>query len=789
MKVYDTFETGKTGQQNVTVVAASVDHFELSMSTDIIAGNSYSVYVKAVDVYGNLANYSGTIEFETNNPDATLPAASDITNEGTFSPVIMRRSTYPVTAIYTLTAKEVGDGVPNGTLTGIKVNPAPATQFYVSNIPDPITAGSAANVIVEARDTYGNRDVNYISTITFTTDNPNYDFLISTYNFLPTDEGRKVFGSQVVLYKASPPDYKVGVYDIWISTHEGYQTDITVEPAGLDHFDISGVLDPETAGAVSNNVVVRAVDPYGNTYTLYNGTVSFSSSDIYASLPSDYQFSTTEQGVHTFSITMNTPGEHWVKVFDKNDTNKYGYQYDITVVTAPVSDVVTPSDSSYINSLSQITGTGFAYSPASLSKIEIYIKALDGAQAGNYWNKTDGLWQSTTYWNLVNGTTSWSFAVTWNWSDVIDSNGGGKLVIESKATDDLNGVEASTVPVQFVYDNKEPNSGITGPAYGGNYNKVNSITGTSSDPGNWSGISRIEIRILDKDTTSYWDAINSTWTHTPTWILVASWEPSQTFASPVNWNYDSSGVNWIDQHKYKVEARAKDGAGNWEITYPYTEFTYDITAPQSGVDSPINTGNYNKIEYITGTAYDAQGIDKVYVAISKVLPAPVAYWNWNSWDWSATGWDDPNAWKEVEYTNMDKTGWQIYTDTVTWANGYKYEARSKAIDKAGVEETPSSGPQFTFDTDDPDSYFDEPSYSYYNQAPLISGTASDNSPGKVSKVYIKIRRSDNFYWHENGWVLGEEFWNLANGTTNWSCLLYTSPSPRDRTRSRMPSSA
>ena len=29
----------------------------------------------------------------------------------------------------------------------------------------------------------------------------------------------------------------------------------------------------------------------------------------------------------------------------------------------------------------------------------------------------------------------------------------------------------------------------------------------------------------------------------------------------------------------------------------------------------------------------------------------------------------------------------------------------------------------------------------------------------------------------------------ADSSRNWSCLLYTSPSPRDRTRSRMPSSA
>ena len=30
---------------------------------------------------------------------------------------------------------------------------------------------------------------------------------------------------------------------------------------------------------------------------------------------------------------------------------------------------------------------------------------------------------------------------------------------------------------------------------------------------------------------------------------------------------------------------------------------------------------------------------------------------------------------------------------------------------------------------------------------------------------------------------------LALGRAAWTCLLYTSPSPRDRTRSRMPSSA
>ena len=44
---------------------------------------------------------------------------------------------------------------------------------------------------------------------------------------------------------------------------------------------------------------------------------------------------------------------------------------------------------------------------------------------------------------------------------------------------------------------------------------------------------------------------------------------------------------------------------------------------------------------------------------------------------------------------------------------------------------------------------------------------------------------------DNGWVgITDKYWLAALiPDQNKSCLLYTSPSPRDRTRSRMPSSA
>src|SRR5665811_2084358 len=52
-----------------------------------------------------------------------------------------------------------------------------------------------------------------------------------------------------------------------------------------------------------------------------------------------------------------------------------------------------------------------------------------------------------------------------------------------------------------------------------------------------------------------------------------------------------------------------------------------------------------------------------------------------------------------------------------------------------------------------------------------------------------MRRLDTAFRRDEGW---EEFSEVAaelGATADWvrSCLLYTSPSPRDRTRSRMPS--
>ena len=62
-----------------------------------------------------------------------------------------------------------------------------------------------------------------------------------------------------------------------------------------------------------------------------------------------------------------------------------------------------------------------------------------------------------------------------------------------------------------------------------------------------------------------------------------------------------------------------------------------------------------------------------------------------------------------------------------------------------------------------------------------------DSKGSLLAVSDKVRDEEGFTW----WVLSmfPEINSVVGITTNEDCLLYTSPSPRDKRQSRMPSSA
>ena len=90
-------------------------------------------------------------------------------------------------------------------------------------------------------------------------------------------------------------------------------------------------------------------------------------------------------------------------------------------------------------------------------------------------------------------------------------------------------------------------------------------------------------------------------------------------------------------------------------------------------------------------------------------------------------------------------------------------------------------------------------------SPAFAGTASvsggklsvQSQQSSLSNVTLTVSGPDGFSASETA-IFGSpsvslsDFNGVADGVYSWQlsgCLLYTSPSPRDRTRSRMPSSA
>ena len=97
------------------------------------------------------------------------------------------------------------------------------------------------------------------------------------------------------------------------------------------------------------------------------------------------------------------------------------------------------------------------------------------------------------------------------------------------------------------------------------------------------------------------------------------------------------------------------------------------------------------------------------------------------------------------------------------------------------------------------------SKGHYTGGEMLSGfvVLQNNSVRQVDRVLLKVTIKERTYWDEEiahtrsegegdnrkTWTEYQHFARQSKVTHCKDCLLYTSPSPRDRTRSRMPSSA
>jgi hypothetical protein len=295
-----------------------------------MAGTSANVTVTAkADSVTNTA-YRGTVHFASNDSQiAGLPADYTFTaadnGAHTFSGIILKTAG---SRSITVTDASASSIVGSQTVT---VTPAAASVLLVNGFPATITAGTAGNVTVTAKDPYGNTATGYTGTVHFTSGDIQAS-LPADYAFVAGDNGVHSFSATLKTVGSQ----SITATDTVTSSITGTQAGIVVTPAPASQFLVStDAASPDVAGTVFD-VTVTAADPYGNTDTNYTGTVTFTSADPFgATLPADYTFQSSDQGQATFSgaTALYTAGTWDVTATDTNSGSN-GAAF-VTVQAAP----------------------------------------------------------------------------------------------------------------------------------------------------------------------------------------------------------------------------------------------------------------------------------------------------------------------------------------------------------------------------------------------------------------------------------------------------------------------
>jgi hypothetical protein len=185
-----------------------------------------------------------------------------------------------------------------------------ATHFAVTG-PSQVTAGQKATLTITALNQFNTVTTAYAGTVHFSSTDAQAGLPGDT-TFLPANLG--VIHVTVTLGTAGLQTIRIN--DTAQSTLTG-QIHIKVVPGATTHFGIAGYNFFQTQG-VPFSFVVTALDAFGNV-TPFTDTVLFTSSDSQARLPQPYQFTTNDNGSHTFTANLLTQGSQTITIVDKKN--------------------------------------------------------------------------------------------------------------------------------------------------------------------------------------------------------------------------------------------------------------------------------------------------------------------------------------------------------------------------------------------------------------------------------------------------------------------------------------
>ena len=277
-----------------------------------------------------ISDQGGTATFcykDSNVGMATLTFSATGYSPGTTTFTIAGTAPTP-TPTPTATQTPTPTPTPAPVATTLKISPSGSTS---------ITAGGSQAYIAQAFDQNGNSMGDVTSSATFSAN------------------GAQISGNTV-------SENSAGTYTITAS-YSGMTSDpatLQVNPGSATNFDVSGFPNPTTAG-VSHSITVTAYDSHSNIATGYVGTVKLTSSDTQAALPSVYQFTSSDAGAHSFSVTLITTGTQSVTATDTATSSITGLQSGITVNPSGATSLIINPGTTSIQAGGSQTYTAIVY--------------------------------------------------------------------------------------------------------------------------------------------------------------------------------------------------------------------------------------------------------------------------------------------------------------------------------------------------------------------------------------------------------------------------------------------
>jgi hypothetical protein len=251
---------------------------------------------------------------------------------------------------------------------------------------------------------------------------------------------------------------------------------------------VAGFPSPVTAGT-AGTVTVTAQDASGQTATGYRGTIHFTSTDPQAVIvPTDYTFTATDAGVHTFSVTLKTAGSQSITATDTASSSITGTQSGITVnpaaldhfaITTPGSatagtsfDLSVTAQDAYNNTVTSYTGTvTFTTSDPGLGGFSPTLPV-----AYTFTSSDNGVHTFSGETTLI---SAGSQSITVTDAAASSITGTGTLMVNAAALDHLSLTSAGTVAAGMPFDLIVTAQDIYGNTVTG---YMGTVTFTTSDP-------------------------------------------------------------------------------------------------------------------------------------------------------------------------------------------------------------------------------------------------------------------------------------------------------------------